>query len=97
MDMKELAEFIVEANRATYAGDGPRSKPLLPGSRQLEFGRGGYLYRDVYFGSGRFQGQSVVHFEGRPVWGMVYSGGVTNGRLSTEMDLYTTVFSACRE
>ncbi|MGE5508439.1 MAG: DUF5680 domain-containing protein [Chitinophagales bacterium] len=88
MNTEQLRQFIVAANKATYAGDGPRCASLLPGSRQLEFSDGEYLYRDVYFGSDRFQGQSVVYFRGRPVWGMVYSGGVTADHLSPEAEVY---------
>lgn len=88
MDTEALAKFIVEANRATYAGDGPRCSPVLPGSRQFEFVQGHWLYRDVYFGSNRFQGQSVVYLDSRPVWGLVYSGGVAADRLSPEGEVY---------
>ncbi|MGE5554321.1 MAG: DUF5680 domain-containing protein [Betaproteobacteria bacterium] len=96
MDIGVLAKFLVEANRATYAGDGPRVTPLLPGSRQLEYAWGDLLYRDIYFGSDRFQGQSVVYFRQVPVWGMVYSGGVFALNVPPETGIYPFLKRALR-
>jgi hypothetical protein len=75
---EQLTNFIVEAKRNTYAsqGDDASVQPLLNGSKQLEYRSSDYLYRDIYFGSAFFIGQETVEFENRPVWSMVYSGGV---------------------
>lgn len=74
----QLVGFIVEAKRNTYAsqGDNASVQPLLNGSKQLEYRSGGYFYRDIYFGSAFFIGQETVEFENRPIWSMVYSGGL---------------------
>lgn len=74
-----LAKFLVEAKRKTYAsqGDDASVQPLLNGSKQLEYCSGDYFYRDIYYGSAFFIGQETVEFENRPIWSMVYSGGVT--------------------
>ncbi len=97
MDLRGLAEFVVNANRNTYASNGGKTAPVLQGSRQLEFSQGEYFYRDVYFGSERFQGQSVVYFGSRPVWGMVYSGGVISDRLSAEAEVFVFLKEALRQ
>jgi hypothetical protein len=73
-----LTNFLVEAKKSTYAsqGDDASVEPLLNGSKQLEYRSGNYFYRDIYFGSAFFIGQEIVEFESRPMWSMVYSGGV---------------------
>lgn len=74
-----LAAFLVAAKRATYAGQGDEAtvRPLLPGTRQLEFRDGDLSYRDVYAGMGRFAGQEIVCQGDRPIWSMAYAGGVS--------------------
>jgi len=69
-------DFLVMAKRNTYAGNSGRRDPLFPGALQLEFADGGFLYRDIYYGSLFFVGQEVVHSMGLPVWSMSYSGGI---------------------
>jgi hypothetical protein len=51
--------LLLEAKRTTYAGRGDEATvmPLLPGSKQLEYRDGDYLYRDIYFGMAYFVGQ----------------------------------------
>jgi hypothetical protein len=77
---EQLKNFLVEAKRNTYAsqGDDASVQPLLNGSKQLEYRSDDYFYRDIYFGSAFFIGQETVEFENKPVWSMVYSGGVIN-------------------
>ncbi|WP_150266948.1 DUF5680 domain-containing protein [Paenibacillus tepidiphilus] len=75
---EHLINFLVDAKRSTYAsqGDDASVQPLLNGSKQLEYCSGDYFYRDIYFGSAFFIGQETVELGNRPVWSMVYSGGV---------------------
>ena len=78
----DLAAFLVQAKRRTYAGlddDSTVAAPLLPGSKQLEHRAAPYAYRDVYFGMGFFVGQETVSWEERVIWSMSYSGGVREG------------------
>jgi hypothetical protein len=75
----DLAAFLVEAKRRTYAGlddDATIAVPLLGGSKQLEHRAPPYAYRDIYFGMGFFVGQETVSKDDRVVWSMSYSGGV---------------------
>lgn len=80
MTDSQLAEFLVQAKRATYAaqGDDASVTPLLPGSRQLEYQLGEVLYRDIYFGMAYFVGQETVYENGTPIWSMSYAGGMTD-------------------
>jgi hypothetical protein len=75
----DLAAFLVEAKRRTYAGsndDATVAAPLLAGSKQLEHRAGPYTYRDIYFGMAFFAGQETVSKDGSVLWSMCYSGGV---------------------
>lgn len=76
--LPDFTRFLVAAKQATYAGqsDFASVTPLIPGSKQLEFSAGDYLYRDIYVGMFRFVGQEIVYFSGKPVWSMSYSGGL---------------------
>ncbi|UQR60375.1 DUF5680 domain-containing protein [Bradyrhizobium sp. C-145] len=74
----DLAAFLVEAKRRTYAGlddDATIAVPLLAGSKQLEHRAPPYAYRDIYFGMGFFVGQETVSRHDRIIWSMSYSGG----------------------
>lgn len=75
---QDLAAFLVEAKRRTYAGlddDATVAVPLLAGSKQLEHRAPPYAYRDIYFGMGFFVGQETVSRDDRAIWSMSYSGG----------------------
>ncbi|XUJ34654.1 DUF5680 domain-containing protein [Bradyrhizobium japonicum] len=74
----DLAAFLVEAKRRTYAGlddDATVAAPLLAGSKQLKHRAPPYAYRDIYFGMGFFVGQETVSRDDRVIWSMSYSGG----------------------
>jgi len=74
---ENFIEVLIAAKRATYASnDGGQTEAVLPGSKQLEYRQGRYLYRDIYFGGNAFAGQELVYFEKRPYWSMVYAGSM---------------------
>ncbi len=76
-----FTRLLVEAKRRTYASGGAGSEAavptLLPGSHQLEYRDGPFLYRDIYFGEEFFTGQETVYLNSLPVWSMSYAGGFT--------------------
>ncbi len=76
VNLKELKKFIVEARKNTYAGVGnPVDNPRLIGSVQLEYQKGDFFYRDIYFtGAENFIGQEVIYQNNKSVWSMVYFG-----------------------
>ncbi|NTV44408.1 MAG: hypothetical protein HGA67_01785 [Candidatus Yonathbacteria bacterium] len=77
VDMEKLAQFIVEANRATYAsGSEGIKKP--DGSTSFHFEQGDFRYHDNYFGGEPYGGRTVVHYKGKPLWMMVYYGNVVD-------------------
>jgi hypothetical protein len=94
---EQLTNFLVEAKRNTYAsqGDDASVQPLLNGSKQLEYRSGDYFYRDIYFGSAFFIGQETVECENRPIWSMVYSGGVIIP--NANRDIIVPIYSFLRQ
>ncbi len=74
LDIKELKEFLVEAKKNTYAGDGQAVEPSRPGSKDLPYRKGDYYYLDSYLGSINFIGEEAVWHRDTPVWGMNYYG-----------------------
>ncbi len=75
---KDFIQFLVQAKRQTYAAQDNSANvtPLLPGSRQLEYRAGNWLYRDIYFGGIYFVGQETIYESDAPVWAMSYAGGI---------------------
>lgn len=74
--LKDLKKFLIEARSHTYAVSQGKVKPLIPKTTQLEYRKGKWFYRDIYDGGVRFQGREVIYYAGKPVWGMVYEGGM---------------------
>jgi hypothetical protein len=97
----ELIHFLLHARRRTYAGqdDAASVRPLLPGSKQLEYQEVPFFYRNIYFGTTSFVGQETVYFRGRPVWSMSYSGGIIPEVVSRdeEQHIYTFLRQALQQ
>jgi hypothetical protein len=72
----DLTTFIVRAKAQTYVGDGARSLSYRPGSHDIQFHEGEFIYLDSYFGGTDFIGQEVVYYHGNPVWAMNYYGRI---------------------
>lgn len=83
ISLDELAAFLAEANRHTYAADAGKVISSLPGSKDLEFVSGNLRYHDTYFGNRRFMGVEVVYENDIPVWAMSYHGHITDATAKT--------------
>ena len=70
----ELAHFLVEAKRNTYAAQKGRVASSRLESKDLGFRCGDYYYLDSYFGEKDFSGQEIVYFKDKPIWSMNYYG-----------------------
>ncbi|MFA5878305.1 MAG: DUF5680 domain-containing protein [Candidatus Staskawiczbacteria bacterium] len=72
----DLKEFISEARRNTYAGEGVFvDNPRLLGSKEFEFQKGDWFYQDIYFsGEKNLIGQEIVYHNNKPIWSMGYFG-----------------------
>lgn len=96
MELKNLAEFIVKANRATYAsGDSSLAKKETDSSTTLTFAEGDWSYHDNYFGGEPFGGREVVHYQGKPVFIMTYYGFVFES-VTDPKPIYETLQAALR-
>lgn len=73
-DQRELVGFLLRAAKGTYAGKGPESPASRPGSHDLRYEEGPWLYLDTFVGSQRFAGEEAVWREGKPRWAMNYCG-----------------------
>ena len=84
INLESLKDFLCEARRNTFAASSTAAdNPRLLASTQLEFQKGVYFYRDIYFsGSKQFIGQEIVYQDSKPVWGMNYIG-TQIGKLDT--------------
>lgn len=76
IDLEKLANFLVRAKIAAYAGDGKELKPERKDFKELEYSEGDLYYRDSYVGAYRAPGQEVVRENGKPIWVMSYDGGM---------------------
>lgn len=88
MDTKELANFLQEANKSTYANkDAPKVAPSRLKSEDYHFEKGDLIYHDTYFGGRDFIGEEIVYKNQKPVWGTNYFGFVIVDEVS-EKDVY---------
>lgn len=88
MDTKELADFLREANKNTYANkDASKLAPSRLNSEDYHFEKGDLAYHDTYFGARDFIGEEIVYKAGKPAWGMNYFGRIIDDTAS-EKDIY---------
>ncbi|MGA2418089.1 MAG: DUF5680 domain-containing protein [Candidatus Staskawiczbacteria bacterium] len=84
INLDSLKEFLLQARKNTYASNAAAvDNPRLLASTQLEFQKGDYFYRDIYFsGTKKFIGQEIIYQDSKPIWGMNYLGNAI-GELET--------------
>src|SRR3989338_9418852 len=74
-DKEEILQFLLKARTKTYAGAGGKVPAVLTGSQQLEYRKGDWLYRDVYYtGNGIFAGLEAIYLKDKPIFAMSYYG-----------------------
>ncbi|MDQ0195707.1 DUF5680 domain-containing protein [Paenibacillus wynnii] len=76
MEQLAVIEFLIEAKRETYAGNGPEVTPSRPNSHDLAFAKGNLKYIDTYLGSEKFAGEEALWENDKPSWAMNYVGRV---------------------
>lgn len=77
INTNELRLFILESTKHGYAAQGESGKKTeLDGSKTFVYERDDWKSHDNYFGGEPFAGRTVVFYKGKPVWMMVYYGGV---------------------
>jgi len=76
ISLNELANFIIEAKKNTYAIGNKNVVSERKNFDELEYNKGKWNYRDSYYGFFRAPGQEFVRFEDEPIWAMAYNGGM---------------------
>ena len=71
---EEIAKFLLEAGKNTYAGYGVQIGSSRPESHDYQYEQGDFLYIDSYVGGEYFSGEEVVWKGKTPVFAMNYSG-----------------------
>ena len=78
MHIVEIVNFIVNAKRKTYASGGNQIKKVVGQDylKSFSYKESPYEYRDEYYGNVIDMGREIVFYNGYPIWGMCYYGGV---------------------
>jgi len=80
MNKENLRQFLVDSNNAGFAGGEEKKWIKEPdGSTTIPFEKGQWKSHDNFFGGEPYGGRTVVFFEGKPFWVMVYYGCVEEG------------------
>ena len=76
---KELARFLLDANKAGYASGNDNAWKKEPDhSKTITFTSGDWVMNDNFFGGEPYGGREIVFLRGNPYWIMVYYGEVDN-------------------
>jgi len=80
MATDELRNFLIEANKAGYAGGDERKwTKESDGSTTIPFTQDDWKLQDNFFGGEPYGGRIVVFHKDAPIWMMVYYGWVEEG------------------
>lgn len=90
----QLADFIVEANRKTWAADKGEVEPFLPGHKSHEYQKGDWRLVDDYSGYFQAPGMTIVSYKDLPAWHMYYGG---EGMSLSHYDKVQEAFSFLRK
>ena len=95
MDKGQLRTFLVDSNKAGYASGDERKWIKEPdGSTTIQFEQGPWRSHDNFFGGEPYGGRTVVFYEDKPVWMIVYYGWVVEG-VNTEQ-IYSVLRNALK-
>ncbi|MFA5828163.1 MAG: DUF5680 domain-containing protein [Candidatus Shapirobacteria bacterium] len=80
MNIESLKKFLIDSNNAGYAGGKTKKWEKEPdGSTTIPFEKGEWRSHDNFFGGEPYGGRTIVFYEGKPCWMMVYYGWVEEG------------------
>jgi hypothetical protein len=80
MDVEQLRQFLVDSNKAGFAGGEEKKWIKEPdGSTTIPFEKGEWRSHDNFFGGEPYGGRVVVFYQNKPVWVMVYYGWIEPG------------------
>lgn len=80
MSVEALKQFLIDSNNAGYAGGEEKKWIKEPdGSTTIPFEKGAWKSHDNFFGGEPYGGRTIVFYEGKPYWMMIYYGWVEEG------------------
>ncbi len=80
MNKEALRQFLIDSNKAGYAGGEEKKWIKEPdGSTTIPFEKGDWRSHDNFFGGEPYGGRVVVFHENKPYWMMIYYGWVAEG------------------
>lgn len=82
LNIAELIDFRLEANRKTYAGYDNEIEASRPSAHDYRYDKGDYTYIDTYVGGEIFAGEEAVFKNGQALYSMNYCGRVIDQRFS---------------
>jgi hypothetical protein len=88
--LQDLAFFIAEANKKTWAAGEGKVVAERPGFKEYEYESGLWRLRDSYTGYFRAPGSTTVYYKQRPCWMMCYAGqGLIPGNEARAHDIFS--------
>jgi len=97
IDNDHIFQFKARAGKATWAGAGEALKePERKGFNEFVYTERNLMYRDSFVGSDRSWGTEIVYLDQKPIWNMVYGGGMVDGKESLSSETYNFLKRALR-
>ena len=94
INLKEIAQFIVEANKAGYAS-GQTGTKQSDGSTTISYQNGDWFFHDNYFGGEPYGGREVVFYQNKAIFMMVYYGRISDKNFENKI-IYSFLQKALR-
>ncbi len=80
MNKEALRQFLVDSNKAGYAGGDEKKWIKEPdGSTTIPFEKSAWQSHDNFFSGEPYGGRVIVFYDNKPYWMMVYYGWVPEG------------------
>jgi len=96
IDLKELINFITEANKAGYAsGQNSILKKESDGSTTITYQNGSWFFHDNYFGGEPYGGREAIFYNNKPVFIMIYYGRISDKAFDSKI-IYSFLQKALR-
>lgn len=92
--LKNLQRFLIESNKYGYAS-GVTGTKEADHSETLIYSSQDFKTHDNFFGGEPYGGRTVVFYQGRPVWIMVYYGAI-NAKFTDVDKLYLVLREALK-
>lgn len=86
-NVDELKQFLIYSAQHGYGNDNRVERKEADGSSTIEVASEDFQMSDNYFGGEPYGGRTVIGYEGRPTWIMVYYGGVVGNKLGLGIDV----------